>query len=34
MVAEDTVVRYNKRPAASHTQAQKNAGVKQHSDLD
>ena len=34
MVAEDTVVRYNKRPAAAHTQAQKNAGVKQHSDLD
>ena len=33
-VAEDTVVRYNKRPPASHTQAQKNAGVKQYSDLD
>jgi len=36
MVAEDTVVRYNKRPAGSHTQGQtqKNAGVKQYTDLD
>jgi hypothetical protein len=35
MVAEDTVVRYDrKRPPASHTQAQKNSGVKQYSDLD
>jgi hypothetical protein len=34
MVAEDTVVRFNKRPAAPHSQAQKNAGVKQYTDLD
>jgi hypothetical protein len=35
MVAEDTVVRYDKKhPPASHTQAQKNSGVKQYSDLD
>ncbi|OLB23183.1 MAG: hypothetical protein AUH15_04125 [Acidobacteriales bacterium 13_2_20CM_55_8] len=35
MVAEDTVVRYDKKhPPASHTQAQKNPGVKQYSDLD
>lgn len=35
LVAEDTVVRYNrKHPPASHTQAQKNSGVKQYSDLD
>jgi hypothetical protein len=35
MVAEDTVVRYNKKhPPASHTQAQKNSGVKQYTDLD
>src|SRR2546428_9378696 len=35
MVAEDTVVRYGKKhPSASHTQAQKNSGVKQYSDLD
>ena len=35
MVAEDTVVRYDKKhPSASHTQAQKNSGVKQYSDLD
>ena len=34
MVAEDTVVRYNKRPTAPHAQAQKNAGVKQYTDLD
>jgi hypothetical protein len=35
MVAEDTVVRYGKKhPPASHTQAQKNSGVKQYSDLD
>jgi hypothetical protein len=35
MVAEDTVVRYDKKhPPASHTQAQKNSGVKQYTDLD
>lgn len=35
MVAEDTVVRYDKKhPPVSHTQAQKNSGVKQYSDLD
>jgi len=34
VVAEDTVVRYNKRPTAPHAQAQKNAGVKQYTDLD
>jgi len=34
LIAEDTVVRHNKRPTASHTQAQKNAGVKQYTDLD
>ena len=35
MVAEDTVVRYDKKhPPASRTQAQKNSGVRQYSDLD
>ena len=35
MVAEDTIVRYDKKhPPASHTQAQKNSGVKQYTDLD